>query len=476
MLFNSYTFVVFLAVVLIVYYALSSWNLRKFFLLIASYLFYAAWNPPFVVLLWISTIADWFLAKAIHNNPDNPARRKLFLAGTLLVNLGLLGFFKYGNFALDNFTALLGLLGVAYVRPELNIILPAGISFYTFQTLSYTIDVYRKRAKPSDSFLDYALYVTFFPQLVAGPIVRSRTFLKQCKEAKIFSAYNLGWGLCLIIFGLFLKIVIADGLCANITDIVFDPETKPDFISSWVGMAAFTIQFFCDFAGYSTCAIGSALCLGFYLPENFRYPYAAVGFADFWRRWHISLSTWLRDYIFVPLAMELKNWKNRAAIASLVTMTICGFWHGASWNFVIWGAIHGIFLVIEKIMTDNTKQWRWKKYPFVQWSLSIVTYLLFCFSGLFFVNTDFSKAWTMLQTALGFQQEALTPLVNREEQFIIFGVTATMLACHWIFRNQKIEQMAKQIPWWVFSAIIGFMLYAIFTTPVEDQAFLYFQF
>lgn len=220
MVFNSYTFLIFFCLVLGIYYSLQSWSRRKLFLLISSYLFYAAWNPPFVVLLWISTIADWHLSQSISKASTSQARR-LYLGCSLFVNLGLLSFFKYGNFLLDNFTALLHLIHISYNPPPLDIILPVGISFYTFQTLSYTFDIYKGKSKPWHSFLDYALYVTFFPQLVAGPIVRSSEFLEQCKTPKSFSGENLGWGLSLMTLGLFEKVVIADALLAPVTSKTF---------------------------------------------------------------------------------------------------------------------------------------------------------------------------------------------------------------------------------------------------------------
>ena len=292
MLFNSFTFLIFFAAVMVVSRSMKSWTLRKSFLLLISYLFYAAWNPPFVILLWISTLADWHLARAIHTS-DSLRRRRLYLWASLGINLGMLGYFKYANFFVNNLVALSQSLGLDWHPATMSIVLPVGISFYTFQTLSYTIDIYRRKATPWHCFLDYALYVTFFPQLVAGPIVRAVDFLPQCDEPKRASRKQFQWGLTLMIIGLFCKTAIADTL-APIVESVYDFQTAHSFVDAWAGTLAFSVQIFCDFAGYSTIAIGAALCLGFILPDNFHFPYAAIGFSDFWRRWHLSLSTWLR--------------------------------------------------------------------------------------------------------------------------------------------------------------------------------------
>ena len=294
MLFNSLTFVAFFVVVVALHYAPLPWWLKKTNLLIASYLFYAAWNPPFVILLWISTFLDWWAAARIAT-ASSPARRKAWMLVSVVVNLGLLAYFKYGGFVLENVAALMQATGTAYTPPVWDIVLPVGISFYTFQTMSYTLDVYLGRAKPTRSFLDFALFVTFFPQLVAGPIVRPTDLVPQFATPRVATAQQFGWGLMLMVLGLFEKIVLADGVFAPVSDKAFGSAELLHPLDAWIGTLAFSGQIFCDFAGYTTCAIGMSLVLGFALPDNFRYPYAAIGFSDFWRRWHISLSTWLRD-------------------------------------------------------------------------------------------------------------------------------------------------------------------------------------
>jgi alginate O-acetyltransferase complex protein AlgI len=301
MLFNSLSFVVFLILVLGLYYSkLFNWTNKKRMLLLASYVFYGLWNPPLVILLWISTIVDYTagnkLAKETSKN-----KRKFWLTLSLIVNLGFLGFFKYGNFLLENFVTLLNSIGLDFQAQPMDIILPMGISFYTFQTMSYTIDMYKGKMKPARTFLDFALYVTFFPQLVAGPIVRATDLITQFYEEKKATAEQFIWGLFLLTIGLFQKVVLADTLLSDTSDTVFGSDQLLHGVDAWVGTIAFSGQIFFDFAGYSTCAIGIALMLGIILPDNFRYPYASIGFSDLWRRWHITLSTWLRDYLYIPL-------------------------------------------------------------------------------------------------------------------------------------------------------------------------------
>jgi D-alanyl-lipoteichoic acid acyltransferase DltB (MBOAT superfamily) len=270
-LFNSLTFVVFFAVVLALHRAPVSWRQKKIQLLVASYLFYAAWNPPFVVLLWLSTAVDWHVAKAIFRE-ERIGRRRLLLWISIAVNLGLLGYFKYGGFLLDNWVAVMGRLGIDYVPPAWSIVLPVGLSFYTFQTMAYSLDVYLRRAEPTKSLLDFSLFVTFFPQLVAGPIVRPTHLVPQFAEPRQASGSQLAWGLGLLSLGLFEKVVVADGALAPVADIVFASTQSLHPLDAWMGTLAFSGQIFSDFAGYSTAAIGVALALGFSLPDNFRFP------------------------------------------------------------------------------------------------------------------------------------------------------------------------------------------------------------
>lgn len=474
MLFNSFTFLGFFACVLALHYLPLPWKVKKFNLLVASYLFYAAWNPPFVALLWLSTTIDWWAAKVIAN-ADKAGIRRLGLAASLSVNLGLLGFFKYGNFLLENFVVFARQLGFSYEPPELSIILPVGISFYTFQTLSYTIDIYRGRSKPWNSFLDFALYVTFFPQLVAGPIVRAVDFLPQCRFRRMASSRELAWGLNLLLVGLFEKIVIADGLLAPIVDRIYSAPTA-DFLSAWTGTLAFAGQIFCDFAGYSTCAIGVAMCLGFGLPDNFRFPYAAAGFSDFWRRWHISLSSWLRDYLYIPLGGNRVS-VPRAYVNLLLTMLIGGLWHGAAWTFVVWGGLHGLYLVAERLL----RRIPLSQSPFFQtligqMMLALLTFVGVCVAWTFFRAESLAQGLSMANAMLGISGTFRAVLVSRWEMAVTGFVSIAILAIHWWMRNTTLEESVARCPTAIWSAANAAMLVAILTMPGEDRAFIYFQF
>jgi len=475
MLFNSHSFILFVCLVLALHYAPLTWRVKKFNLLVASYLFYSAWNPPFVLLLVISTLVDWFVGRGIYYAVAL-WKKRLLVGVSLAVNLGLLGFFKYGTFLLDNFRALLAAAGVDYVPPDVDIILPVGISFYTFQTLSYTLDIYLYRQRPWHSFLDYAMYVTFFPQLVAGPIVRAYAFLPQCGEPRRATAARFAWGAALFVVGLFEKVVIADGLLAPIADQGYDGQMPLTMLAAWCGTLAFAGQIFCDFAGYSTCAIGVAMCLGFALPDNFRYPYAAIGFSDFWRRWHISLSTWLRDYLYIPLGGNRRG-TIRTYVNLMVTMLLGGLWHGASWTFVFWGGLHGLYLVVERWLRRHI----FLPAPEVErdrgnFAAALATFVLACFTWVFFRAETFAQAFSLSSAMLGWTAAGAGSPFGRLEVLETFTTLGLMLIIHYRLRNSSLESAAERLPWWLRAAALAGMLLAIVTMPGEDRAFIYFQF
>src|SRR5438046_1386067 len=346
MLFNSLTFIVFFAVVVTLYWSIRSWNARKNLLVTASYIFYGAWNPPFAALLFSTTAMDFWLGRQIAKAKDQS--RRVWLVGSVCMNLSMLGFFKYGNFLLENFQWLLARIGIIYHPPHLDILLPVGISFYTFHSLSYTLDIYRGVLQPTRSLRDFILAVSFFPQLVAGPIVRAGDFLPQLVHPTRLKTGQFLWGLALMTLGLFEKIVLADTLLSGSADRVFGYAGPLVALDSWAGVIAFAGQIFFDFAGYSTCAIGAALTLGFHLKDNFRFPYAAIGFSDFWRRWHISLSTFLRYYLYFALGCTPAR-PFRAALNLVIVIFLGGLWHGAAWTFVVWALLHGSYLVIVRV-------------------------------------------------------------------------------------------------------------------------------
>lgn len=474
MLFNSLTFVVFFAIVLALHYSPFPWRAKKINLLTASYLFYAAWNPPFVILLWISTVVDWFVAKRMFLE-ERTARRRLLLTISILVNLGILGFFKYGNFLLDNWVGLMATVGVEWQAPGWDIVLPVGISFYTFQTMAYSLDIYLRRAEPAKSFLDFALFVTFFPQLVAGPIVRPTHLIPQFAVPHVASLQQLGWGLGLMVLGVFQKVVIADGLLAPAAEEVFGAGSYVSFWDAWLGTLAFSGQIFCDFAGYSTTAIGVALTLGFSLPNNFRFPYAAIGFSDFWRRWHISLSTWLRDYLYVPLGGNRRG-PGRTYINLMVTMLLGGLWHGASWTFVVWGGLHGLYLAAERFLRGRfagaaiAKTWLFRIW------LALFTYFLVNLTWVFFRAEDFDMAWRMITAMFGFApDDAGTPLPTLWIIQVVVTITA-LVAIHWRMRDTDIESVVQKTPAWILGVTLAAMLFSIIITQGSGNAFIYFQF
>ena len=341
--FATREFLYFFACVFLVYWTVRGTTLRKIILLGASYVFYMSWDPYLVSLIWASTLLDYTVGRYLAVSED-PRNRRLALIASCVGNLGILGIFKYANFFIDSAEALALQIGFPVTRIELAIVLPVGISFYTFQTLSYTIDVYRRRLPTCYDFVDFALFVGFFPQLVAGPIVRASDFLPQLKKPVQWSGTHILDGAWIAIRGLAKKVVLADSL-AIVADRVFDNPTDFGFWLTWLGVLAFSGQIYYDFSGYSDIAIGVARMLGYRLPVNFSHPYLARNVRDFWRRWHISLSTWLRDYLYIPLGGSRgSRWYVYRNL--MITMLLGGLWHGANWTFVLWGAYHGLLLCL----------------------------------------------------------------------------------------------------------------------------------
>ena len=472
MIFNSLTFAVFFAIVMAIYYLPWSWTQRKAFLLVASYVFYAAWNPPFVLLLIASTVIDWYVAKWL-SYTESPVGRRALLLVSLVFNLGVLAFFKYGGFLLDNFVRLAAATGVEYHPLAWNIVLPIGISFYTFLTLSYTIDVYHRKIEPGGSFLDYAFFITFFPHLVAGPIIRAADFLPQCAAPRLANRDEIGWGLTLMAIGLFEKIVLADVVTAPVADLVYQSADRAGFLDAWIGTFAFAGQIFFDFAGYSTCAIGAALCLGFDLKDNFRFPYAAIGFSDFWQRWHISLSTWLRDYLYIPLGGNRDGeWATQRNL--MITMLFGGLWHGASWRFVAWGGLHGTYLIAERSARKRYGQSAWIAAPAARVGLAVATFLLVCLTWVFFRASTFHDAARLIQAMTIGAPDSL--VLGMWTVCVVLGVTGFLLVVHWWMRDSSLEDRWRALPWWGRSLLLASLLVSLSLVPGDDRAFIYFQF
>jgi len=473
MLFNSLTFVVFFALVVTAYWTMRDWEARKNLLVLASYIFYGAWNPPFAALLFATTALDFYLGRRIAQE-KTPANRKMWMIISVAVNLSILGFFKYGNFLLENFQWVLARGGIAYKPPHLDVFLPIGISFYTFHSLSYTLDIYRGVMQPTKRLRDFALAVSFFPQLVAGPIVRAGDFLPQLAAAPKRQKGRFLWGLLLMTLGLFEKVVLADTMLAGSADKIFGYPGPLVAIDSWLGVMAFAGQIFFDFAGYSTCAIGAALCLGFHLKDNFRFPYAAIGFSDFWRRWHISLSTFLRDYLYIPLGGNRRG-ASRAMMNLVIVMFLGGLWHGAAWTFVVWGLLHGSYLVIERILERFFAGRAWTQSFGTQLLLGLATYAAVCLAWVFFRASDFTIATRLLRGMFGGHAQG-DAILSTTEMLQIGIVTAGMLCAHWALRDTSIEAAVARLPRWVVTAVWALMAGALIFTQGNSNAFIYFQF
>ncbi|MCA0154423.1 MBOAT family O-acyltransferase [Winogradskyella vincentii] len=471
MLFNSLSFVVFLVIVLILYYSkIFGWTNKKRMLLFASYIFYGLWNPPLVILLWISTVVDWTAGNKLALENDNK-KRKFWLLLSMFVNLGFLGFFKYGNFLMENFVSMVNVIGLDYQPRPMDIILPMGISFYTFQTMSYTIDMYYKRMSPARTFLDFALYVTFFPQLVAGPIVRAKELITQFYEEKRATTNQFLWGTFLLTIGLFQKVVLADTLLSGVSDGVFGTSKILHGVDAWVGTIAFSGQIFFDFAGYSTCAIGIALMLGIVLPDNFKYPYAALGFSDLWRRWHISLSTWLRDYLYIPLGGNRRG-ITRMYVALMVTMLLGGLWHGAAWTFIVWGGLHGTYLILERLQKQYLP-FKITKYNGI--FLAFITFSCVNITWVFFRADTFKKAWDMIKSMFYAQTDGEMILGNFDI-IKVCTVIGIMFLCHWFMRNTSMKEVHSKTNPIIFGVVWAIMAFLIVIAQGSGEQFIYFQF
>jgi alginate O-acetyltransferase complex protein AlgI len=399
MIFNSLEYISFLIVVSLLYF-LIPYRRRWVLLLVASYFFYASWNASYLVLILLSTGIDYLIGLNMRTD-DTPRRRKLLVVTSLFANLGLLFTFKYWNFFSENLAQLAEALGSTWEVPELSILLPVGISFYTFQTLSYTLDLYRGVIQPERHLGRFAVYVAFFPQLVAGPIERAKHLLPQFEVAKRFDYSNFVEGVQLITIGLAKKVVIADRLAIYV-DAVYSNVAVHSGWSYLLATYAFAFQIYCDFSGYSDIAIGSAKILGFDLMKNFNRPYFATSITDFWRRWHISLSTWLRDYLYISLGGNRRG-PRRTHANLLITMILGGLWHGASWNFVIWGTLHGLLLVASKTTMNarDTFYARLGMPDVVRDTIRrIITFHLVCLIWVFFRAESLPDSLTIIQGML----------------------------------------------------------------------------
>ena len=474
MLFNSYVFWVFFAVVLLAYRRLPHRGQNRM-LLVASYLFYGWWDWRFLSLIFISTVIDYIAAVNIVKT-DSPRRRKLLLALSACTNLGLLGTFKYYGFFSTELVSLFSALSLPVSLPSMKIILPVGISFYTFQTMSYTIDVYRGKTEPVRNFLDFALYVCFFPQLVAGPIERSGRLMPQILEPRKNRPDDFRVGLYLVLMGLFKKIVVADNMAA-VVDTVFRAEASQlSGVEVLVAAYAFTFQIYCDFSGYSSIARGVARWLGFDLMVNFRVPYLARTPSEFWQRWHISLSTWLRDYLYIPLGgnrgSKLKTYRNL-----MLTMLLGGLWHGANWTFIAWGGFHGAALcayrlIGERRLDTSPKAPRW---PIWKTVLAVlVMFHIVCVGLLIFRSESMAQAWQLAGRVFGAFH--VTDYGLYAIGMFLFYVGPITLYEYWLHRTDDLLRLTK-VHWAIRGAWYCYLVLMMwFFIPLEQHAFIYFQF
>ena len=465
MLFNTPQFFAFLAIVLILFYtAPRSW--RKYILLAASYFFYMSWIPKFILLLLALTVIDYTAARWIART-SSPHARKTALVISLSANLGLLGFFKYYNFFAANIAHLLHKPESAFA---LSIILPLGISFHTFQSMSYVIDVYRKEQEPITNPIDYALFISFFPQLVAGPIVRAREFFGDLYNWKQPAADDVLRGLLLVLLGLAKKVVMADQFAQIANGYFQNAAQHPGMVPAWSGVIAFGIQIYFDFSGYTDMAIGMAKLLGFHFPVNFRRPYLASSITDFWHRWHISLSRWLRDYLYIPLGGN-RNGRVQTYRNLMLTMLLGGLWHGASWNFVVWGGYHGALLSFERIFRRKSQATgtRWGAlYPLQ----AIVTFALVMVGWVFFRATTFHDSLFILQQMF-LVPKGSTLIPHWERGLAVITLLLALLE----EKKEWFEKIAIG-PAWAYGAVCALLLLSVELLGFTEAAvpFVYFQF
>ena len=468
MLFTELRYVLFFGLVFAVHWLLRSNNLRKRWLLVCSYLFYAGWDWRFCGLILLSTVVDFHAGRRLAAQTERSAKRR-WLAVSLALNLGLLGFFKYFNFFIESGVGLFDWLGFDLPLRTLEIVLPVGISFYTFQTLSYTIDIYRGALKPVDDFLDFALYVGFFPQLVAGPIVRAVDFLPQLNQPK--SLGNIDFRACLTLFliGFFKKACVADNI-APVVDEYFETPEAFDAISAWIAVLYYSVQFYCDFSGYSDMAIASAGLLGYRLRLNFDFPYFSADVQDFWRRWHMSLSHWCRDYLFFSM---MKIWRKRHHVYfnAAVTIITIGFWHGAGWNYILFGVLHAS-AALSHLAWSRTWGRKAAIVAFMRWAGMPMTYVYCCATLIVFRPSGFEPTCMVLESFLLGHSAGAERL---DTQFALVFPALTVV--HWIAYKKWLSAPWRKLPTPVAYFLLGAGAALALQWAAKDyQAFLYFQF
>lgn len=481
MLFNSIDFAIFLPVVFILYWFVANKNLKlqNFLIVCASYVFYGWWDWRFLGLVMFSTLVDYFIGRGLLAE-ENPKKRKVLLWTSIIVNLGFLGVFKYYNFFLDNFVSAFSFFGMPINGNSLDIILPVGISFYTFQTLSYSVDVYKRKLEPTKDFIAFTAFVSFFPQLVAGPIERATNLLPQFYKKRTFNYALATDGLRQILWGLFKKIVVADN-CAVYANQIFNNSEAYSGSSLALGAFFFTFQIYCDFSGYSDIAIGTSRLFGFDLMKNFAFPYFSRDMAEFWRRWHISLSTWFRDYLYIPLGgsrggtwMKIRN--------TFIIFIVSGFWHGANWTFITWGALNALYFLPLLLLNNNRNNLgvvaEGKLWPSVkEIGLMVFTFTLTVLTWIFFRAENMTHAVHYIGGLFRNPASYLDGLVYWEYRTILIIIILFTVA-EWLGRENEyaIEKTVLKLNKPLRYAVYYILIIAIFLFGGNDQQFIYFQF
>ena len=482
MLFNSIDFAIFLPIVFILYWFFTQKNLKlqNLLIVIASYFFYGWWDWRFLSLIIFSTLVDYTIGRIL-SKEEKQHKRKLLLYISIFVNLGFLGFFKYYNFFLENLVEAFTLFGTQLNMSSLKVILPVGISFYTFQTLSYTIDVYRKKLEPTQDFIAFAAFVGFFPQLVAGPIERATNLLPQFYKNRVFNYNKAVDGLRQILWGLFKKVVIADN-CAEYANLFFNNTEDYSGSSLLLGALFFTFQIYGDFSGYSDIAIGTSRLFGFNLMKNFAFPYFSRDIAEFWRRWHISLSTWFRDYLYIPLGgsrggkmMKIRN--------TFIIFIVSGFWHGANWTFIIWGALNALYflplLLANKNRTHLDVIAQGRVFPNLKELFKVfTTFFLTLVAWVFFRAENLTHAWVYLKSIFNASLFTIPEFADRTHAIETLFMIMFLLIIEWYGRDTEYGLEKLGLKW---HRILRLGLYIliiclIFMFLGKEQEFIYFQF
>lgn len=475
MLFNSFAFLVFFPLVCTIYFLIPVNKWRNIFLLLASYYFYMSWNPTYAILIFTSTLVTWGCGLLVEKHAGNQRKKKVFLVLNLLINLGILFIFKYYNFINESIFQLLGLWGIRWEVPGLGVLLPVGISFYTFQAIGYSIDVYRGDLKAERNLFVYALFVSFFPQLVAGPIERAKNLLPQFYHKHAFNPAFCTAGLQMMLWGYFMKLCVSDRI-AMYVDTIYNHVAQHNGTSLILATFLFTIQIYCDFAGYSLIAIGAAKVMGFSLMENFRRPYFSASMREFWKRWHISLSTWFMDYVYIPLGGNRVPYA-RHLLNLLITFLVSGLWHGASWTFVCWGGLHGIFLVIENLKNRYIGKAEqpnaWRRLLSILWCFAFVS-----FAWIFFRANNVGDAFEIIRKI--FTQHG-SPFMNLEALTTLgYGFSAILILFFKDFTDEYLpgkflvyhnRHIAVR-----FSAYLLTVIFIVSVGVLDGGQFIYFQF